>query len=128
MKDRDLSSLKHEILDISQFEFLREADHESPGFLEEMVLGFEFSSKKLLEEMSLSLDKNDKEKVIFLAHKLRGSCGTIGALELMNLARDMEYSVNQLKSKNFIEAIYKKLLKTHKISLRVLKEKLHKGD
>lgn len=117
MKDDDLFDLEH-------LEFLEEADADEPGFLGEMVQGFELNGKKFTSGIQKGLKEQDWEGVRFNAHKLSGVSGALGAKGLLELTRKVEE--NLLSGKEFlkVEGACLEILEIFECSLAQLKNKV----
>lgn len=79
---------------------------------------FRKESKELIDEMKRATKNNDIELLKACAHKLKGSCGTIGAMELSDLAAEIED----------LEVIESKLVEKADVALSNLSEYLTEGN
>jgi HPt (histidine-containing phosphotransfer) domain-containing protein len=84
-------SLPVDALDRVVFGRLVALEAEAPGFLAELVTEFEEGVTRRLAALRDAVRTGDVEAVVFAAHSLRGSCGTVGALRMAALANHLEY-------------------------------------
>jgi HPt (histidine-containing phosphotransfer) domain-containing protein len=84
-------SLPSEALDRVVFGRLVALEAEAPGFLAELVTEFEDGVTRRLAALKDAVRTGDVEALVFAAHSVRGSCGTIGALRMAALANHLEY-------------------------------------
>jgi signal transduction histidine kinase/CheY-like chemotaxis protein/HPt (histidine-containing phosphotransfer) domain-containing protein len=61
-----------------------------PEFLQELLGIFLHDSRGMMADLRAAYDRGDREAWRQVAHKLRGSCATVGARPMMNLTAEME--------------------------------------
>jgi HPt (histidine-containing phosphotransfer) domain-containing protein len=84
-------SLPIDALDAVVFGRLAALEAEAPGFLAELVTEFEDGVTRRLASLRDAVRTGDVEAIVFAAHSLRGSCGTVGAMRMAALANHLEY-------------------------------------
>ncbi|HEX7897469.1 MAG TPA: Hpt domain-containing protein [Planctomycetota bacterium] len=77
-------------LDAEMFGQLKELEAGSPGFLADLVKQFLDQATRQFELVRTLLQTKDGEGVFRAAHLLKGSAGSMGALPLMDLLRELE--------------------------------------
>ncbi|MBI4850698.1 MAG: response regulator [Acidobacteria bacterium] len=80
---------------IEKLKFL--SSDEDEGFFEDLFNSFLKDMPNQLDLLSKAISKHNLDDTIFLAHKLKGSCGNLGLISLQRLFFDLE------ESKSFIE-------------------------
>jgi len=107
------------VIDPVVFNEMRELMDDALGAFIETYLD---NSPKLLANISQSLPENDLETVFHNAHQLKGGSGSIGAMQVFQLAKEMEEkardSVSEGLESIFVElqsaySLVEKELKTH---------------
>ena len=61
-----------------------------PEFLQELLGIFLRDSRRMVADLRAAHEGGDREAWRQVAHKLRGSCATVGARPMMNLTAEME--------------------------------------
>jgi HPt (histidine-containing phosphotransfer) domain-containing protein len=84
-------SLPVDALDRVVFGRLVALEAEAPGFLAELVTEFEAGVTRRLSALRDAVRTGDVETLVFAAHSIRGSCGTVGAMRMAALANHLEY-------------------------------------
>ena len=84
-------SLPIDALDGVVFGRLVALEAEAPGFLAELITEFESGIARRLSSLRDAVRAGDTEAIVFAAHSIRGSCGTIGAMRMAALANHLEY-------------------------------------
>ena len=84
-------SLPVDALDRVVFGRLVALEAEAPGFLAELVTEFEEGVTRRLAALRDAVRTGDAEALVFAAHSIRGSCGTVGAMRMAALANHLEY-------------------------------------
>ena len=84
-------SLPIDALDRVVFGRLVALEAEAPGFLAELVTEFDAGVTRRLAVLRDAVRLGDVEAVVFAAHSIRGSCGTVGAMRMAALANHLEY-------------------------------------
>ena len=79
-----------DVLDLEHFDILVETDEDEPGFLDEMISGFEKNGRESLTQMYQAIEQGDFEQIKFHSHKLKGLSGTLGAKLLMERSSEIE--------------------------------------
>jgi two-component system sensor histidine kinase/response regulator len=82
--------LPPEALDSAVFGKLVALEADEPGFLAELVGEFQQGVVRRLLALHAALDAGDVEGLVFAAHSLRGSCGTVGARRMAVIAGRLE--------------------------------------
>jgi two-component system sensor histidine kinase/response regulator len=77
-------------LDGDVFGKLVALEAEEPGFLAELVGEFQQGVVRRLVALRAAVDGSDGEALVFAAHSLRGSCGTVGARRMALIAGRLE--------------------------------------
>ena len=90
MNDADIDTLP--LLDTEIIAELRDAMEES---FTELILMFLNDLPLQLDRLQIAVSENDTEEVDHIAHKLKSSCGSLGALRLAELIRQMEQAGRQ---------------------------------
>jgi HPt (histidine-containing phosphotransfer) domain-containing protein len=80
-----------EALDGVVFGRLVALEAEAPGFLGELIAEFESGIARRLSSLRDGVRAGDTEAIVFAAHSIRGSCGTVGAMRMAALANHLEY-------------------------------------
>jgi HPt (histidine-containing phosphotransfer) domain-containing protein len=78
-------------LDASVFGKLVALEADAPGFLAELVVEFESGVTRRLAALQDAARTGDADAIVFAAHSIRGSCGTVGAMRMAALANHLEY-------------------------------------
>ena len=84
-------TLPLDALDPVVFGRLVALEADAPGFLAELLGEFESGVTRRLAAMSDAVRTGDLEALVFAAHSIRGSCGTVGAMRMAALANHLEY-------------------------------------
>ncbi len=84
-------SLPIDALDRVVFGRLVALEAEAPGFLAELITEFEEGVTRRLAALRNAVRTGDAEALVFAAHSIRGSCGTVGAMRMAALANHLEY-------------------------------------
>jgi HPt (histidine-containing phosphotransfer) domain-containing protein len=77
-------------LDGNVFGKLVALEADEPGFLAELVGEFQQGVVRRLVALHAALDAGDVDGLVFAAHSLRGSCGTVGARRMAVIAGRLE--------------------------------------
>jgi len=72
---------------------LRELARESPGFLNELIGIFLVDAAGYLDQIQSAISSRDRVALLRMAHLLKGSCGNVGASELVVYANELEEAV-----------------------------------
>ena len=86
-----------ELIDLS-----RDTD---PAMLDQIIVNFRESAPPLIFEIKLAYEENNSEKVEKAAHKLKGSAGMLGLLDLSQCAGEVMISARrheQVENKKYI--------------------------
>ncbi len=75
------------VIDSRVFDEIAELMDDSLGLFIDTYLE---NSPKLLASISSALSEGDSEKVMANAHQLKGGSGSIGAMQVFNIAKQME--------------------------------------
>jgi len=73
---------------------------DDPEFVSDMVTWFASSARARITEGRTAAESGDGETMHRAAHSLKGLAGTVGALRLQMVARDLEMSSNDLRGAN----------------------------
>jgi HPt (histidine-containing phosphotransfer) domain-containing protein len=84
-------SLPIDPLDAVVFGKLVALEADAPGFLAELVEEFESGVNRRLAALRDAARTGDADAIVFAAHSIRGSCGTVGAMRMAALANHLEY-------------------------------------
>jgi HPt (histidine-containing phosphotransfer) domain-containing protein len=79
-----------EIVDWSVIEELRAFSTDEMDLVRELVASFEVNVTQQLPELEQAVRRDDAETTRFIAHRLRGSCGHIGARRMEFLCERLE--------------------------------------
>jgi HPt (histidine-containing phosphotransfer) domain-containing protein len=89
-------SVMAQVLDAGALDRLRELDPSGKGGLVARVLATYTSSlAKLLDQFHAARGSNDREALRHVAHTLKSSSASVGALQLSGLCADIERSVRE---------------------------------
>jgi HPt (histidine-containing phosphotransfer) domain-containing protein len=80
----------NEIVDWSVIEELRAFSTDEMDLVRELVASFEVNVTQQLPELEQAVRRDDAETTRFIAHRLRGSCGNIGARRMEFLCERLE--------------------------------------
>ena len=80
----------NEIVDWTVIEALRAFSTDEMDLVRELVASFEVNVTQQLPELEQAVRRDDAETTRFIAHRLRGSCGNIGALRMEFLCERLE--------------------------------------
>ena len=84
------------ILDNSVLDDLRELDRDgSSGFLRQIIGVFEEQADEILADLKAAAARRDDTQLANLAHKLKGSARTVGAVELGNHCERLEHDARR---------------------------------
>lgn len=101
-----------ELLDQAKIVFLKKLGKAKPAFFPDLVKAFITGSTEIVTE--LNTHPSDAKRIFQLGHKLKGMSGNLGALQLEELARQIEAAgqANQIENLNSLieetAAVYKK--------------------
>ena len=118
-KNRNLE----DVLNLEHFDILVETDEEEPGFLDEMISGFEKNGKESLNQMYKAIEQGDFEQIKFHSHKLKGLSGTLGAKLLMDRSSEIERIALKEEGLEEIRELSKDSLEFFKICLKFIKKR-----
>ena len=121
-KDKNAKSTKDNIVDLSVINELSSFSNEN-DFINTLIYSFITDAKSLLSAMEKALSENNFESYLEYAHALKGSAGSIGALEIYNLCR--EALANETTGPNYLpilQRIFKIFNKTEELLLNYLSE------
>ena len=79
-----------EIVDWSVIDQLRAFSTDDMDLVRELVASFEVNVTQHLPELEQAVRRDDAETTRFIAHRLRGSCGNIGARRMEFLCERLE--------------------------------------
>jgi HPt (histidine-containing phosphotransfer) domain-containing protein len=79
-----------EIVDWKVIEELRTFSTDEMDLVRELVASFEVNVTQQLPELEQAVRRDDAETTRFIAHRLRGSCGNIGARRMEFLCERLE--------------------------------------
>jgi histidine phosphotransfer protein HptB len=80
----------NEIVDWKVIEELRAFSSNEMDLVRELVASFEVNVTQQLPELEQAVRRDDAETTRFIAHRLRGSCGNIGARRMEFLCERLE--------------------------------------
>jgi|GEM_PF-4162189 len=111
------------ILNLEHFEILEETDQDEPGFLASLTQGFEKNATELLRQLKESVHRKNLEHYTFLAHKLKGISGALGASLLSNLASEAEIMSKSEQNFEKLEKILKEMDSAYTVCLDAIKKR-----
>ena len=112
-----------DVLDVEHFDILVETDLDEPGFLDEMVSGFENNGREALNQMHEAIESVDFEKIKFFSHKLKKLSGTLGAKLLMLMASEIEHLAYKEENLDDIKKILKDSRDNFELCLDYIKKR-----
>jgi HPt (histidine-containing phosphotransfer) domain-containing protein len=84
------------ILDTAILDDLRELDRDGQsGFLRQIIAVFEEQADEIIADLKAAAEARDETQLANLAHKLKGSARTVGAVELGNHCERLEHEARQ---------------------------------
>ena len=112
-----------DVLDIEHFDILLEKDQDEPGFIDEMISGFEKNGKESLEKMYEAIEAGDFEKIKFFSYKLKRISGTLGAKILISRSSEIEKLAFKGKNLDEIKRVSKNCSFYFLVSLEHIKKR-----
>ncbi len=100
--DPHIPSTNDVLLDIAKVAELREL---MGNRFETLVSKFETTSATIVQDMKTALRQADHDSVAKHAHRLKGSCSNVGALQLANVCRALEEAALQKKWPHVIQFV-----------------------
>lgn len=93
-------------------------------FISTLIYGFITDTNSLLSTMENALSVNNYESYLECAHALKGSAGSIGALQIHNLCKEaLEHKTNESRYLVILQKIFRAFSKTEKWLLEYAPEK-----
>ena len=84
------------ILDTAILDDLRELDRDGQsGFLRQIIAVFEEQADEIIADLGTAAANDDETQLANLAHKLKGSARTVGAIELGNHCERLEHEARR---------------------------------
>jgi len=121
-KDKKTKSTKDNIVDLSVIDELSLLSSED-DFISTLIYNFITDAKSLLSAMEKALSENNLESYLEYAHALKGSAGSIGALEIHNLCREvLAKETTGPHYLSILQRIFKIFNKTEELLLNYLSE------
>lgn len=94
-----MSSDKYEYVDLDAINDIADGDAE---FLKEIINNYFATVSDSIKGLNEAINDHNEERIIFFAHKLKGSFGFVGATVLQQLVMDIETpsaDINDIRSK-----------------------------
>lgn len=84
------AQVDEEVLDPKVTAQLEELDHDSPGFLGELIQSFERTARENIDAMRRAVAKGDLDALRRAAHTIKGTSEQLGAVHMGRVCRQME--------------------------------------
>ena len=88
-----------------------------PEIYRKILSGFRKNSLDIVESVKKALEENDMDRIVAMAHTLKGSSGNIGAQELFNASRELETAASKGSDRIVLKAAAKQVEETLDIVL-----------
>jgi HPt (histidine-containing phosphotransfer) domain-containing protein len=102
--NNEVNSPKSDIIDYAVIDELSLLSDDNK-FIKTLIYSFISDTKSLLISMEKALSENNVESYLEFAHALKGSAGSIGALQIHNLCRSVLES--KTRESNYLEVLQK---------------------
>jgi two-component system sensor histidine kinase RpfC len=102
-----------------------------PTFVKRLIDGFHSDAERLVRDITSALTERKYEAVRDLAHALKGGAASVGATQLMQLARRLEQSAPEtlrLRAAQFIQELLNTASQTHDLLVHHLNCDVEAGD
>jgi two-component system sensor histidine kinase RpfC len=121
-RDNKTKITKDDIVDLSVIDELSSLSSDN-DFISPLIHGFIIDAKSLLSAMEKALSENNIESYLEHAHALKGSAGSIGALEIYNLCREaLANETTRPRYLSILQRIIKAFNKTEELLLDYISE------
>ncbi|MFK7872680.1 MAG: Hpt domain-containing protein [Oligoflexales bacterium] len=103
---------------LNNLSLLNDEDDGENSFLNEVIDIFLDTSPPLFQELYQSISANDERKIQYYAHRLKGLCANIGAVDLQCIFADIENQGAESGEANKIEFNVQNVFKETKVQLQ----------
>jgi two-component system, sensor histidine kinase and response regulator len=99
-----------------------------PAVYRKILLGFKKNSLDMAESIRGALEEDDIQRIVALAHTIKGSSGNIGAIDLENAAKELEAAAPKCSDRSLLEPLAERVKEALDIVLSSISDLEKAGD
>ena len=99
-----------------------------PDIYRKILFGFRKNNLDVAESIRKAIMENDTDRILLLAHTLKGSSGNIGAHNLESASRDLEAAVMKHADQSLLDTMAKRVVETLHVVLSSILKLEKSGD